>query len=353
MSTPLSPELIERCANDRKGAVALHLRQELLPVEGRGAPFFPATYAMDSKYNIDTLPDGTQVVLVDSVGSQANRLEPIFQEEELRDLVPQITITYGDETKGNAGSISILEAGHRLGDAVIRCTPLGEEARAAFLAAGKGDMGPVARLAPTTLVFGAWDSRDTGVKLPRLVQATIRAWDVARLSRSAQYVPALDYEGLGLVPKEEDLKGADEKFLAERGFIHVPSTDQHGGVVASGPIRRDVTVNLVALRRMEAEEPEALRRYLLGITLVAATAPVDPDLRQGCLLVPDQDSPAVWTLVERDGNRTELSVDRGAVLEFARSAAKAFGVASSREAAFDAKLAKADMTKKKKGKAKK
>ena len=39
--------------------------------------FFPPTYA-DVGYNIDSLSDGTKVATVDSVGSQANRIEPIF-----------------------------------------------------------------------------------------------------------------------------------------------------------------------------------------------------------------------------------------------------------------------------------
>jgi CRISPR-associated protein Csb1 len=62
---------------DPKGPVALVLREHLAPVEGENAVFFPPTYA-DIGYNIDTLSDGTKVATVDSVGSQANRMEPIF-----------------------------------------------------------------------------------------------------------------------------------------------------------------------------------------------------------------------------------------------------------------------------------
>ena len=83
------------------GPVALRLRQKLLPVEadesGRGV-IFPPTYA-DIGYNIDTLADGTRVATIYTVGSQANRLEPIFKktgagqpENPLASLVPQIEI---------------------------------------------------------------------------------------------------------------------------------------------------------------------------------------------------------------------------------------------------------------------
>lgn len=348
MTTTLNESLLERCANEATGPVALHLRQELLPVEGAGAPFFPATFATDEKYNIDTLADGTKTVLVDSVGSQANRMEPIFLRDELRALVPQIDIAYGDAAKETDGVVSILEAGHRLGDAVIRSTELAGEARAAFQALKRGDAAPMARLAPTSLVFGAWDSRDTGVKAPRLVQSVIRAYDVSRLSRSAQFVPAIDYQGLGLVADEETLKAKEKSGLAERGFLHVPSTGAHGGVIANGPIVRDVTVNLIALRRLGGDTAEALRRYLLGLALLAATEPLDPFLRQGCMLVPDTDKPGAWSLVERDGTRQSVDVAPATVEAYARARATDFGVGAARQITFDAKLAKVDMDKGKK-----
>lgn len=344
MSKPLNAELLERCANDRRGPVALHLQQELLPVEGRGAPFFPATFAMDEKYNIDTLGDGTLLALVDSVGSQANRMEPMFLEPEHAHLVPQIDIRYGDEPHQTT---SLLQAGHRLGDAVIRSTELKADAHAAFEALRRGDATPMARLAPTSLVFGVWDSRDTGVKVPRLVQATVRAWDVSKLSRSAQFVPALDYVDLGVMQAEEDLKAREKKHLAERGFLHVPSTGDHGGIVARGPIRRDVTVNLVALRRLGGASDDALRRYLLGLALLAAGEPLDPFLRQGCLLVPDSDSDAVWTSVQRDGRRESFAWAGDVVRAYADEAATAFGVGPARTVRFDVKLARADMKVKK------
>jgi len=348
MTTPLDLALLERCANDPKGPVALHMATELLPVEGRGQPFFPATFAMESKYNIDELADGTRVALVDSVGSQANRMEPLFLEEEYADLVPQVTIRYGDPKKGTDGQVSLLEAGHRVGDAVLRCTSLAASAHEAFVAAGKGDCGPMARLGPTSLVFGAWDSRDTGVKLPRIVQSVIRAWDVSRLSRSAQFVPALDYQALGVVADDQKLE-KDKKTksgLAERGFLHVPSTGDHGGVIATGPIRRNVTVNLIALRRLQAtERAEEMRRYILGLALIAATAPLDPFLRQGCLLVPDADRQSEWNAVSRSGSREAVEVDREGLIAWARSQAEVWGVAEDQTVDFDEKLAKEDMKK--------
>src|SRR5579885_2124914 len=226
--TSLTAETINHWADNKDGPVALVCKQRLLPVEGEGSVIFPPTYA-DIGYNIDTLSDGTKVVTIDSVGSQANRMEPIFKaakpgepENPLAKLVPQIDIAYG-----NQKTVSILEAGHRLGDAVVRASDLKDEAQAAFkLYLDTGDAAKLAKLAPTSLVFGVWDSRDTQAKLPRLVQSVIRAWDVDPLKRSAQYNPVLNYAELGVISEAEQEKaeGKPDNDLAKRGFVHVPAT---------------------------------------------------------------------------------------------------------------------------------
>src|SRR5262245_60549385 len=113
----LTHDIINDWADNKDGPVALHLKQKLVPVEGEGGVIFPPTYTTKSNeipYNIDERSDGTKVATVDSVGSQANRMEPIFKREPYASLVPQIEIEYGNEKV-----ISILEAGHRLGDAIV------------------------------------------------------------------------------------------------------------------------------------------------------------------------------------------------------------------------------------------
>ena len=119
--TEFDDTFAENCANnDSDGPVALTLRQKLLPVEGPDAVIFPPTYA-GIGYNVDTLSDGTKVATIDSVGAQANRMEPIFKNQPYAGLVPQVTITYGKESEK---SVSVLDVGHRLGDALIRSTEL-------------------------------------------------------------------------------------------------------------------------------------------------------------------------------------------------------------------------------------
>lgn len=337
--------ILKSWANDSLGPVALHFRQSLVPVEGKGSVFFPPTYA-DVGYNIDTLADGTKVALVDSVGAQANRMEPLFKEPHLKSLVPQVNIRYGDPAKESDGVLSLLEAGHRLGDAIVRATDLAEEANAAFRTYLRaGDAMPLAKLSPTSLIFGVWDSRDTMAKIPRVLQSTIRAWGVSTLTRSAQYNPALDYAALDVFSETEKEKaeGSTKSPLAERGFVHVPASGSLGGVVASGPIVRDVTVNLVALRQIGLAEQQDLRSYLLGLALVAATEPQDGFLRQGCLLVPDADDAAQWQAVQRTGARDDVDLASEIALKFAKEQAAVFEVGSDRELTFSKERAKKDI----------
>jgi CRISPR-associated protein Csb1 len=324
---------------------ALVLRENLMPVEGRDGVLFPPTFAggtagFKGGYNIDELKDGTKVCLVDSVGSQANRIEPMFAEEKYRDLIPQIVI------KAGMKEINIVEVGHRAGDALARCSALKEELHDAFKAVLMGNAEPLAKIAPTSLVFGVWDSRDTQAKLPRLVSSTIRAFDVEELTRSAQFVPATEYVVEGLLDEPKDKKAKDA--YSERGFIHVPSSATHGGIIATGGVRRDATLSLSALRLIKAKDAEStttLRRYILGLALIALTAETSSYLRQGCNLVFDPEKGCLFEVVYRDGNREKLELTHNDAVEYAEEAARGFGVGESRVAEFDKKKAKAELQK--------
>lgn len=333
---------------------AIVLREYLVPVEGKDGVFFPPTFAAteNSKefpggYNINEW-GSENVCLVDSVGSQANRIEPMFAAGEYATLVPQLVVEAGEK------KVSILEAGHRAGDAIVRCTELRDALQKAFQALKKGDAVPLAKLAPTSLVFGVWDSRDTQAKAPRLLAATIRAFNVARLTRSAQYNPAVEYVEAGLLDDTDDKEAL--KAYSERGFRHVPASATHGGVIAKGDIRREVTLQVAALRLLRGtsdDETKKLRAYLLGLALVAFTKPAVGFLRQGCNLVLDGDRKPESKVVFSDGRRQDSGLTHDAALALAKRAAAAFGVGESRTVKFDTKLAKDETTSEGKKKASK
>jgi CRISPR-associated protein Csb1 len=328
---------------DKDSPVALHLKQKLLPVEGEGGVIFPPTYA-DIGYNIDTLSDGTKLATIDSVGSQANRMEPMFkstgkddEDKELNPLaalVPQIEIILNVKEKDGEKyerRQSLLDLAHRSADAVVKATPtLAKIITPAFEALNRhGNAGPLCAVAPTSLLFGVWDSRDgTGEKRPRLVRSIIRAWDVDVLHSAAQFNSVwknLSEEQQTELKEEEKKKGKVERSVA--GLADAPATFRTdkikqfsdwapnlearvlGGVLAKGPIERSVTVNLVALRGLrgkDTDETKQIQKYLLSLALLVATKEIELSLREGCLLR-YADEEDVWAEVPRRGNQTEIT----------------------------------------------
>src|SRR5205085_3766336 len=88
---------------------------------------------------------------MDTVGRQADRMETSFQKSPLSALVPQIKISADDQTA------NLLTVGHRIADAAIRYSSLdtlGYEAIKKL--AYENDALPLAKIAPTSLIFGFW-----------------------------------------------------------------------------------------------------------------------------------------------------------------------------------------------------
>ena len=340
------------------GPAALVLKQTLEGVEGKDAVVFPPTYAApkdDSdkrpRYNIDEIAGGTLDLsldaaggeikrsdlrlssrrrldaAIDSVGAQGNRVEPIFklprngEHNDYSHLVPQVVIEH------DGGPTDLLDAGHRAADAIVRFSTLMPNIHRAFLEYDKGNANPMAKLAVMSLVLGAWDSRMTQVKIPRLINMRIDARDVEKRTRSAQYNPATDYVLHGLIDEVDENTGAD------LGFAAVPSTGTLGGVVAK-EIKRTCSLNLCTLRDLRAcddngkdekgEETRKLQEYILALCLVCLTLdkPQVFNLRQGCQLIVS-DGKGVQQV---GGNVDGLSFTHRQALDFAAKAAEAFGV---------------------------
>ena len=357
------------------GPAALVARELLEPVDGPEGVIFPATYAAAEDKNkfaggynidvfpaderalanavaamirenrfrplVDVFPDSPNVCLVDSVGAEANRIEPLFGKPTYRHLVPQVVIKASDR------SINLLAAGHRAGDALVRFSKAGEVVWDAFQSLmHDGNAHQLAKIAPTSLVFGVWDSRGTQVKVARAFRSVVRAYNVHKFSRSAQFNRATKYVEEGVIAEELDSGDGDKNPLSREGFKDSPATASHGGVVARGEIRRDVTINLSAVRRLRAdagasdagEADLVLRRYILGLALVAATATTDElfDLREGCQLRQKPGTQVVWRAVPHRGDEVDIpDLTSEAAFRFGSAAAAAFGVGPSQEYSFD------------------
>lgn len=342
------------------GPAALVLREVLRAVDvydGQPSVVFPPTYPPPeerkreegSGYNISETRRG-KICIIDSVGSQANRMEPLFK-DKYRTLVPQITIRIDDETR-----VNLLDAGHRLGDAIVRCSDLAEEIEKAFLIYKKtGSAVALAKISPTSLLFGVWDSRGTQVKIPRILASTIEATDVELLTRSAQYIPVIDYgdKAEGLL---KGIDGADDqRLLSKAGFSHAPAPKTLGGVQVHGEIHRKAVISLIGIRELHGEDENAsrlVRRYVLGLGLIAVTADQGKilNLRQGCSLTRGSGSDGGFRVVSADGTSETVAIEHSEAVKFGEKAASEFVVGSSKDANFSRDQARKEITKTKREK---
>jgi CRISPR-associated protein Csb1 len=176
-------------------AAAFRRVVELQPAGGPGAKVFPPTYEGGRYATEKRRINGETVdcVLLDSVQSQANRMELALQ-EALDDVPPRISLPIITVDFSGTGAsirrITSLEAPHRIADAILRDsewddgrgnklpfrkTPAGAALDTASLQNATALFG----YCPTALVFGMWDSTSLrvsaglGVKFPRAIVSEI------------------------------------------------------------------------------------------------------------------------------------------------------------------------------------
>lgn len=362
------------------GPVALIIKQSLEPVDSEDPVIFPPTYPIpitswngrvhtirdgdyrvtvelpsgskndkDKKkenqkpgYQIDHFPDGTNICEIDSPQSQSNRIEPKFKEIEEGKLVPQVEIQVGK------AKVNLLDVGHRAGDAVVRMSSLADEIHDAFTAVKSHDFFKLATIAPTSLVFGVWDSRSTYVKQQRLFKSYIRATNIREISRSAQFAPAVAYVDSGAINQDVEKKTGDESNLSQEGMVHALSTQSVGGVMLTDTSKliRTVNVNIGAIRALRGIVPPEqaiksnngestqfdesidctteLQYYILGLALVAALHEPDLNLREGCHLKYKDDEKPPIKLIYRARPGIDASFTYNEVLTFAKEAKTEF-----------------------------
>jgi CRISPR-associated protein Csb1 len=257
-------------------------------------------------------------VVLDTHQSQANRIEPLFNHSG---LIPDATVKVGEE------QIFLTEAGHRLADAVVRFSNKASVVEEALQAFAKGDATKVAKIAPTSLLFGLWDSRKTGTKIVRLFNSEIRAHNVIEVPGAGQFVSS--------VPRLEDQATKD---LSAEGLLDCPYSAK-GGVLVKGEIVRNARFNIRAVRALRganAEETTKLQQYVLALGLFALTAPFAGDLREGCNLVATK---TVISVFNEDGTREEITLKHEDVLGFATKAAQEFGLGETLEFIYEQNVA--------------
>jgi CRISPR-associated protein Csb1 len=359
-------------------AAAFRSRRRLQPAGGPGDKVFPPTfagavYALE-KRRVPGQQEPVTCVLLDSVQSQANRMELALQEAVEADRVklPLVVVDFSDhdptgdleadEAMGRlieqVGRITSLQVPHRLADAILRDSELDgvkfrrSERGKALNTVSLANATPLFELCPTALVFGMWDSTGPkgglGPKFERAIVSEIvgvgAVWEGGYRSRGVRRDP-LEISKDVSVFRDEDGSLLSVANAKEKGAVK-PSEINHSHVlfdIANSGLtveyaEQTTTLSLICLRRLRfpldgKTDPDVdvvARTTLAALGLAAATLAFEAgtDLRSRCLLWPD--GPMVWELLDRPGEepkRYTLTAD-GAVqlLRGAVDAARQFGL---------------------------
>ena len=353
------------------GAVALRSIMRLQPVDGPGGKVFPSSYAVadsaDHKYAIEERQLGDRLsttVLLDSVASQANRAELAlldgWEAGELSFPVPYVDFS-GELELDDLGRITVLEAPHRLADAIFRDSLLEgtlfrlSDMGQAITEARPGNATELFRYAPTALLFGQWDSTGPkgglGYKFQRAYVSEIVGLD-AQIGRKVgsridplliEREAAIAYEHKD--PQQSWTLDKSEAAKDKKGKLQTagkdgrpseinhgniaPSIDTKAGGVTISEARQTTVISFAALRRLrfvgksrDAETAARTAVAALGVAAISYAYELDYDLRSRCLLIPEH--ALKLEMIGRDGSAPEqVTVDRD-------SAARLLGEAAAR-----------------------
>jgi CRISPR-associated protein Csb1 len=338
---------------------ALRRRQTLQPSGGKGDKIFPPTYPGEGR---NAPPrhvyerrrrDGREswCVLIDSVQSQANRLEECLLESIADGVpIPHVVVDFSGAGLDGITQITSLDAPHRVYDAILRDSlldgePFMSSATGQSLAKAKPEnASALLETSPTALLLGAWHSTGQGggigAKFARCLISEIVGIDVPvdqiGTNRRAGEPEALTsgrrtgsrIDPLGVLRKVEVFKGdagwdTTLKGAGKRAKQVRPSEINHGNIaptiqplgITCDHAEHTFVLSFAALRRLRfgsTERNTAGRSLLAALGLLALT---EQDargyaLRSRCDLVCDGRAPL--ELVHPDGTTDTVTLDRKA-----------------------------------------
>jgi CRISPR-associated protein Csb1 len=350
-------------------AVAIRGTATLEPAGGPGDKIFPPTHAITdkkkeepgAKYAFETRRIGGQnveCVLIDSVQSQANRMEEALQAlwEDRKIALPVVSVDFS-AVAPEVGRVTSLTAPHRIADALLRDSLLGgqlfrlSEIGKSFTDASTRNATALFKVCPTGLVFGLWDSTGPkgglGAKFQRALVSEIVGTNASRGSKTESRIDPLNilkkaadiYEAEGderwtadIAKAKKNDKGEPIKFGKEGKPSEVnhgnvtPSIDDVAGGVTIDEAKHTVVLSLAALRRLNFAEGATEARTVLaalGLLAVLASESRGHDLRSRCLLVPKKGCALKLEAVGRDGETTSLELDLAAAIKLYNDAVSA------------------------------
>jgi len=362
--------------------VAFRIRQRLQPAGGAGDKIFPPTYATGDrtlKYAVEVRRiDGQDVtcVLLDSVASQANRIE-----EALLDAWREGSLTFpvigvdftGDHGLDDLGQVTTLQAPHRIADAILRdATDVDgkvlfrdlPEGRA-FSDATTRNATAVYQLCPTALVLGVWDSTGPkgglGAKFARALTSEIVAVGAQEGVKVASRIDPLGVQANVPVYHRKDnendwtIEATEAKHTGGKPMMFVrskgdgkgkasainhsniaPTIDAFAGGITFDYAMQTTVLSLPGLRRLHfvtkldgkpladraaAEQAAHVALATLALAGIVHLRDRGYDLRSRCLLVPD--GPLAIEAMHADGSVEVVDLDAPSVATLMRDAAEA------------------------------
>lgn len=309
----LQEKLLKACAG---GMAALRMRVVLQPIGGDGDKVAPPTheggqYAVENR-SLEGRSD-VKTVLLDSVQSQANRMEEALlgrlRMNEIQLPLLEVSIPKHD-------TLTSLSVPHRVHDAIFRdCRLDGKRFRESEVGKQISEARPwnataMFQVCPTALLFGTWDSQSqSGVnsaKFARALVSEIIGIDAAGGVRTSSRIDPLGIRAIkGII-----FESAKEQWTLEKGaktyktgkpseINHgniAPTIKQEGGGVTLREARQTAVLSFAQLRKLKfplngksgAEVDAAGRAVIaaLGVYALALQAEEGYQLRSRCQLQP-------------------------------------------------------------------
>lgn len=265
-------------------AAAFRCKSRLTPAGGPGDKVFPPTYAgavyAKEKRRLPGYNQPVDCVLLDSVQSQANRMEEALQQaiDDGRLTLPVVEVDFtpfypGDEQPKElrlldpVGKVTSLQAPHRIADAILRDSKLnGQRFRESEIGkrvnmANMRAATALFELCPTALLFGMWDSTGPkgglGAKFERAIVSEIVGIDAVYGVKTSSRIDPLGIqlkagpvyasrsgEGVGWTLDEAQARQEKNKPVT-LGRDGRPSEVNHGNVTPDIDYRKDRNRNLV------------------------------------------------------------------------------------------------------------
>lgn len=332
-----------------QSAAGLRLRLRLQPLYGQGEVVFPCTVAggkyQISKRRIPSYENSVECAILDSVQSQANRLEDALSEDirsgklNLPHVLTDFSSVEGLEK--SVGTITCFEAPHRIFDAILRDSvnesgkhfPLTATGQA-VTTANSSNATALFQTSPASLLFGSWDSTGVsgglGEKYTRCVVSELVGINVELAVRAGTRIDPLNIAG-AVDPEKILRETKDEMWTSiakNRKNLKKPSELNHGSVPWEGGsekmphggitcdyIQQSTTISFPALRRLQFGSPERspfAHTVLAAIALHAAALNVEKGwhLRSRCDLILDDGVACEWEILGGSGaTREALSAE--------------------------------------------